>query len=150
MASTDIKRGIWGFVGLLYAIVYGFWTAMATGGGHGNFVWFYLFLKVDLLGFFFPLMFALAADLRPKAVKIVVGILLVLHLIASVAVIAFWILGYGRATIDDFDKTVGQVGYIILLFCGFVHFLPSFIFSLMLVNSARGGDHDELIDLDLK
>ena len=150
MASTDIKRGIWGAVGVLFAVVYGLWTAMATGGGHGNFVWFYLFLKVDLIGFFFPMMFALAADLRPRAVRTAFGILLLLHLIGSVAVIALWVSGHGRETIDDFAKTVRQVGYATLFFCGFVHFLPSFIFSLMLFTAARAGDYEEFIDLDLK
>ena len=64
MPSLAVKRIIAGAIGLLFAVVYGLWTMMLTGGGHGNFIWCLLFLFVEFVGLYFPLMAILAVDLR--------------------------------------------------------------------------------------
>ncbi|MFN6962291.1 MAG: hypothetical protein ACK4S4_00835 [Pyrinomonadaceae bacterium] len=51
--------------GFVYSVVYSFLALMATGGGHGNFIWLFLYF-IPVLGplVYFPVMGWLAADLR--------------------------------------------------------------------------------------
>ncbi len=51
--SKSRKRLIAGTVGVAYAVLYGFWTLLLTGGGHVNFIWFFLFFSVEFCGLYF-------------------------------------------------------------------------------------------------
>jgi hypothetical protein len=84
MAGSIIRKRIMaGLIGLAYAILYGFWTLLATGGGHGNFVWFMLMFFPGIAGLYYPLMAVLAVDLRSFNAKVVFGGLLALNVIVS-------------------------------------------------------------------
>ena len=139
MASSTIKRIIAAVCGLIYAVIYGFWTMLATGGGHGNFVWFVLFLYVDLLGFYFPLMAALMADLRDKSILNLFGILGLLNLIGSIILIAVWIFGVWEDSLGSLSEDREHMSGTQLLFCSFVHFLPTIIFLFTYYKVKRFG-----------
>lgn len=129
MDAITTRRIIRGVVGLLFAFVYGMWTILATGGGHGNFIWFYLFMITGFYGFYYPIMASLSADLRPGVLKVVFGVLIIFNLVASAALITAWVFGLTGKRLDEFDKTFEAVGLWRLLFSGAVHFLPTVVFT---------------------
>jgi|GEM_PF-6269227 len=136
MSSQSVKQVIAGGIGLIYAVVYGLWTIMATGGGHGNFIWFMLFLYVDLGGFYFPAMAVLMVSLYDRSTLKVFGILGLLNLVGSIVLIAAWMLG-GWST-SSFDRQ-HPMSASQLIFCGFLHFLPTVIFLFKFYNVRRYG-----------
>lgn len=151
--STGAKQIIWGVSGVLYAFVYGLWTIMATGGGHGNFIWFFLFLSVNFCGLYFPIMAALAVDLRENPAMIAFGSLLGFNLLASVGLIIVWLVGIENDWFDPFEKAYAAMGLWGLLFCAVLHFLPSIFFSIRFITSLMWGssaNDDEGIALNLK
>lgn len=128
MDSITTKRIIRGTVGLLFGFIYGFWTILATGGGHGNFIWLYLFMIAGFYGFYYPIMAALSADLRPTILKVVFGALIIFNLLASSALIIAWVFGLTGKRLDEFEKTYEAIGLWGVLFSGAVHFLPTIVF----------------------
>lgn len=136
-----MKRILAGAIGLLFAVVYGFWTMLITGGGHGNFVWFVMFMTVDYFGLYFPLMSVMAVDLRPKLIKIVFGSLIGFNLIASSIFLLCWVIGIpvGAAEKNDFSEMLRINGIGWILICAAAHFLPTIIFSFLLIKSIMFG-----------
>jgi len=115
---------------------------MVTGGGHGNVIWLYLFVIVEFVGLYFPLMAILSVDLRPTAVMIVSGALWIFNVVASIAIIIAWILGITGESLDDFGKTLEAMGPLSLAVCVIVHFLPTAIFAVRWI-TAFGWATDE-------
>lgn len=124
-----------------------------TGGGHGNFIWFMLFLFVDLFGLYFPLMAILAVDLTSYLAKVVFGTLIGFNLVASTILIIGWISESGANGPSDFARTVQHVGIGDVIFCAGVHFLPTIIFSFLFARVALFGDdtpnEDNMVSLKL-
>lgn len=60
---------------------------LATGGGHGNFLWLLLFLYAEFLGLFFPLIGFALPDLRPIWARAVAISLVVANLVISIIVV---------------------------------------------------------------
>ena len=153
MSSSSRKKIIFGLLGFLYAVVYGFWTMMATGGGHGNFIWFLLFLMPGIFGLYFPLMAALAVELRERFIRMIFAGLLGFNLVTSIVMIVGWITESPTDGRSDFERTVGSLGYGGILFCGAIHFLPTFVFLVLLGRALTGGgspaDDDGLTQIQL-
>ncbi len=112
---------------------------LATGGGHGNYVWFYLFFYAHLFGLYFPIMGALSASLKSFGSRVVFGSLIAINLGISLIVISGWVFGIAGDDLNDFDKTLRIGGSGLVLFSGFVHFLPSLLF-LFILNRAIYSD----------
>lgn len=148
------KRPIAAAIGIVYAFIYGFWTMLLTGGGHGNFIWLGLFLFVEVFGLYFPLMSALAVDLRPWFAKIVFGSMIGFNLIASTIMILGWVNepGVGERP-SDFSRNVQVSGIESVVLWAFIHFLPTFIFAFLLTRSILARDslvnEDRLASLNL-
>lgn len=146
------KRVIGGLLGLGYAIGYGFWTMLLTGGGHGNFIWMILFFTAYLFGLFFPIMGALAVDLRPIVIKSAFGTLLFVSVLIHVLIIAPALSGGPGDLTADLQKSWAR-GPLMVIFSATVHFLPIAILSLVLVRSIFFGaetiEHDEPVGLGL-
>ena len=152
MASITIKHIIAGGIGLLFALIYGVWTIMLTGGGHGNFIWFSLFLTAGLLGIYYPFMAFLAIDLSSLIAKIVFGSLIAFNLIVSLFWIIKWITEANDGRPTDFQK-MWQMGAGWVLFAAFAHFLPTIFFLLLLIRSIAFGsslaEDDQTVSLNL-
>lgn len=142
-----------GVIGVLYAIVYGFWTLLATGGGHGNFIWFALFFFAGCFGLYYPLMSVLAVDLRERFIRLVFGGLIVFNVFASIIMIGGWITEQGGDRPSDFSRVMQHSGLGSIVFCAALHFWPTALFSILLARSIIGGgslaDKDGLIGLKL-
>lgn len=156
MSSLTLKRIIAGVIGLFFAVVYGFWTMLITGGGHGNFVWFMMFMTIEYFGLYFPLMSVMAVDLRSKLIKIVFGSLIGFNLIASFIFLLCWVSGIpiGKAVEkNDFSEMLRINGVGWILVCAIAHFLPTIIFLFLLVKSTFFGsslsDENESVSLNL-
>jgi hypothetical protein len=153
MTSKTVKRLIRGAIGTLYAVVYGVWTMLATGGGHGNFIWFILFMFVEFFGIYFPVMAVLSVNLRPRMTKIVFGSFIFFNLTASFVLIGSWISGFSSESLDDFTKTWERGGATTIIFCAVVHFLPTIVFAILLINalydSSDAPDDDQMLTLNL-
>ena len=144
MASKTVKQIIRAAIGALYAVVYGIWTMLATGGGHGNFVWFIMFLYVEFFGLYFPIMAVLSGDLRSRTNKIVFGSLILFNLIASIVLIGSWVSGISGESLDVFDK-MWERGSGSILVCAVVHFLPTVFFTFQLINALYYGS-DSIVE----
>lgn len=131
--SKTWKRLSAGIAGLLYAGLYGFWTMLATGGGHVNFIWLFLFLFAEFFGLYFPLMAVLAVDLRRRFTQIIFGGLIAFNLIVSSVLIYGWITEPGSDRPSDFSRTVRANGYGGVIVYAAVHFLPTIIFAVFLI-----------------
>lgn len=140
--SVARKRLIAGLIGLAYAVVYGFWTMLATGGGHINFIWLFLFLFLGFGGLYYPMMAMLSVNLRGMFRKIVFGGLIGFNLIVSVVMIADWVTAKGTDQPSDFERTVNANGYVAVVMFGLIHFLPTLAFSFFLLRAIKNGDPD--------
>lgn len=144
------KRAIAAFAGLVYAVIYGFWTILQTGGGHGNFIWMILFFAAYFFGLFFPIMGALVVDLRSIIAKATFGSLIFISLLIHLIIIIPILSGSAGASTTDFQKTWARdpsgtvVGAII-------HLLPLFGFLLFLAKSIffvkKKPENDETVGL---
>jgi len=151
MASQSVKQIIAAAVGGVYAVIYGLWTLMATGGGHGNFIWLQLFLTIHLCGLYFVGMSVLMVTLYDRSALTAFGILSLLNVLASIALIVAWLLGWWGTT--QFDRQ-HPLSVSALMFCGFLHFLPSAIFLFKFFTVRRygadpPGDGGSYVRLDL-
>jgi len=135
MASITIKRFIAGAVGLLYAVVYGFWTLIATGGGHVNFIWIFLFVSVGFLGLYYPVMAVMTVDLRSRVIRLIFGCLIGFYLLASTIMIVGWMKEPATDRASDYSRALQANGIPGILFCAFFHFLPTIIFAFFLTMS---------------
>src|SRR5687767_4159182 len=118
--SKTTKRVLAGVIGLVYAVVYGFWTMMVTGGGHGNLIWFLMFIFVYLFGVYFPFMNILAVDLSSRFVRIIYGGLILATICASLVLIYGWISD-PESTYFDFQKMWENYQGTVLT-CAVMHF----------------------------
>lgn len=147
------KRVIGGLVGLAYAFCYGFWTVLLTGGGHGNFIWMILFFTAYLFGLFFPIMGALAVDLRPIIAKAAFGTILTVSLSIHVIMTAPILSGSPGDMSSDLQKSWAR-GASMVIFSAIVHFLPMAVMTLILIRSIVFGaetiENDETTTLGLK
>lgn len=147
------KRVIAAFAGSVYAVIYGFWTMLLTGGGHGNFVWIGLFIFVEFFGLYFPLMAFLTFGLKSFSAKLIYTSLILFNLLASTVMILGWITEPATERASDFDRTVQLDGIGFVLITATIHFLPTLIFAGVLVKTlltATSEDReDNLLDLKL-
>lgn len=136
MASLTKKRVIAAACGFAYALIYGFWTALLTGGGHGNFIWLLLFLFIEFFGLYFPLMSFLLVDLRSTVSKVIFGTLIFFNLIASSIMLHGWITDAGEnGKPSDFSKMVQLSGMDDIVIAAVAHYLPTVIFLVFLIKS---------------
>ena len=154
-SSTSRKRFLAGTSGVAYAILYGFWTLLLTGGGHVNFIWFLLFFFVEFCGLYFPLMAVLAVDLRKSGFlqKTIFGSLIGFNLVVSVVMIADWVTAEGTDRPSDFERTVNANSYGEVVMFGLIHFLPTLVFSVFLLRAIKnrepGENGDRLTEIQL-
>lgn len=153
MTSSISKRAIAGAVGFIYAVLYGFWTMLITGGGHGNFIWLFLFITIEFVGLYFPLMTVIAVDLRRRATKIIFGSLIGFNLIGSTIMILGWVNDTSGERQSDFSRMVQMNGFEWILTFAAVHFFPTVIFLFLLIRSILLGsslpDEEPMINLNL-
>jgi hypothetical protein len=153
--SKTTKQVIAGGVGILFAFIYGLWTLMATGGGHGNFVWLWLFIAVDFIGLYFPIMTVMAVDLRRTVTKFIFAALIVFNVIASLIIINGWMTEPAAATgkLTDYQKQT-RFGIEGILFCIAFHFLPTLVFAIVLIKAMIYGtpppDEDGILTMNLQ
>lgn len=152
--STTGKRLVAGAIGLGYACMYGFWTVLSTGGGHVNFIWLGMFVFVEFFGLYFPLMAALAVDLRSMMSKVIFGSLILFNVVASSVMIVGWITEKEvvRQGQTDFERTIYVNGYGSFFLELGVHFLPTIVGTAWLIRSIITGpaaDEEQSLGLDL-
>lgn len=130
-------------IGLIYAVLYGFWTMLLTGGGHGNFLWFMLFFFGQFVGLFFPLMGFLVVDLRSKWAKVLFGGLLA----TSIFLTGYILANPGEAGREDIFKSWyrDQIGFI---FYSVIHIIPFIAFTVVFLKSLFI-DEQETRELDI-
>lgn len=142
MAGSLRKRIIGGLIGGAFAAVYGYFTVLTTGGGHGNLAWFLMFVFAEFFGLYFVVMGALAMDLRTFFQKVLFGSLLGYGFIVSILMIGMWTGGYNSGWTDDFSKLWANNRGLVVL-CGIVHFLPLIIFVFVLLKSIFAVDQGD-------
>jgi hypothetical protein len=128
--TLDTKRLVGAGIGALYALSYGIWTMIATGGGHGNFIWLWLFIVTHFFGGFFIVMGALAVELRTATTRLVFASLITLNFATSTYHIEDWV----RDTQGTGDfATQWQRDPFTVLLCGGLHFAPLVFFAGVLI-----------------
>ncbi len=142
MNRSLLKRCLGAFVGLVYAVLYGFWTAFITGGGHGNFLWFFLFFFTFFFGLFFPVMGFIVVNLRPFWAKVSFAAILCLHFIATFVLFlplmfedaSMMMWGNTSTAITDIYKSWERSNIFFILMTA-IHILPVLIFTILLLKS---------------
>lgn len=129
------KRLVYAVIGLAYAVIYGFWTMLITGGGHGNFLWFMLFLSSYLFGLYFPAIGFLGADLRPLWAQ-ATGVALS---IVTFGLTVIQLLGLGTEGMEDVVKSWNR-SELFFLFASVIHLLPSVVFLALVIRSLLRDD----------
>jgi len=129
ISSRTVWRIVWGVTGVAYAAFCGFWFMILTGGGHANLIWPIIFIFVDILGLYFPLMGVLSLNLDSQKVRTVFGALLGLNLLLTIFFILFWITG--RFIETDYDGTPAEL----ILFAAPAQFIPSAVFGAIFLRS---------------
>lgn len=141
------RQALFAGIGFTYAIAYGFWTMLVTGGGHGNFVWFKLFLYSGFLGLFFPVMGALITDVADKRARVVYLSLLSYYLMSSTGLLIAWTAGWiNELFYEGFAETVETVGPGILIFCAFLHYLPAAILAVIFRSETQSHSVESSLD----
>lgn len=124
-------------VGVIYAVVYGLWTAIATGGGHVNFIWFWMFFTVNMFGLYFPIMAVLAVNLSSSSTRFAFSALLLVNFFISAVMLYGWVNEPPKDRASDFTRALAVNGWDGLAFCAFLHFLPTIVFSGLLFAVSR-------------
>jgi hypothetical protein len=124
------KRLLYAAIGFAYAIVYGFWTMMITGGGHGNFLWFMLFLSSYLRGLYFPAIGFVGADLRPLWAQ-ATGIALS---IVAFGLAVIQLLSLGDEGIEDVVKSWDR-SPLLFVIASVIHLAPAVVFFALVIRS---------------
>lgn len=73
-------------------------------------------------------MAVLMTDLRDRSVLYLFGALGLLNLVGSIVIIVMWIFGVGLGSFGSYTSDRKHLSLPMLLFCAFVHFLPTLIF----------------------
>jgi hypothetical protein len=123
--------------GVAYAVVYGFWTADATGGGHVNFIWFWMFFTVNMFGLYFPIMAVLAVNLSRRTTRFAFAALLFVNFFTSAVMLYGWVNELPTDRASDFTRALAVNGWDGLGFCAFLHFLPTIVLSGLLFAVTR-------------
>jgi hypothetical protein len=124
------KRFAWAAVGLIYAVIYGFWTALLTGGGHGNFLWLVLFLLTYFFGGIFPAMGFILADLRPiwaKSAGLAISLV-------SAALTVFQLCSLGPEGTEDLIESWNRSAALFVV-ASLIHVLPLAAFIVLIFRS---------------
>jgi hypothetical protein len=125
-----MKRRVVGtLVGLAYAVICGFLSLLSTGGGHGSFMWLFLFVVPGLCGVYYLLMGYLAADLGNSEHRWIFGILLGVNLIVSLLII------WGSITDDPYTLKALELEPIVSIMLTAIHLVPSFALGIRLLSS---------------
>jgi hypothetical protein len=116
-----MSRRVVGFLsGLVYALGYGFFTMLVTGGGHGNFLWLMAFLVTFFGGIFFPVAGFLVADLRQVWARTALTVVLFLNLFATI----FLFVGFlDEDGWQDISESWGRSAFL-FVFMSIAHILP--------------------------
>ncbi len=131
-------------VGTVYALVYGLWTAIATGGGHVNFIWFWMFFKIELFGLYFPMMAVFAVNLRDRIARALFGSFIGANFLISLWMIFSWVTETPLDPPSDYARALRANGFGGLAFCALLHFLPTVVFSgILLAVSSRDSRENE-------
>lgn len=129
-------------IGLVYGVVFAFLSAMATGGGHGNFVWIFIYI-IPFIGpvIYFPVMGFLAVNLRSFFSKIVYVGLLVTHYLVFASLTLF---SSGEMA-EDNAKMLSRdpAGLIIMIVAYLIGQVP---LVLLFVRSLLGGSNENSED----
>jgi hypothetical protein len=105
-------------VGIIYAVGYGFFTALATGGGHGNFLWLMAFFITFFVGLFFPAAGFLVSDLSKFWAR--VSLLTLLSLNVAATFMMFWSLTPEEEWKDfakSWDRSAGVFVFMTAIHC---------------------------------
>jgi len=127
MEASIAKRAIGLAIGFIFAFVYGFFTMLATGGGHGNVLWFLLFLYAGLYGFYYPLIGFVIPDMRPFWARAIAVSLVVANLSISVIVIIWAVI------IQDIQKSWRRDSTV-FIFLAVVHFGPLVVIAINVIS----------------
>lgn len=129
------RRLIGAAVGFGYAVLYGFWTLLITGGGHGNFLWAFLFFSAYIFGLFFPAMGFLVVDLRPLWARMIgllicflVSVLTTYHLIVGLTDVGD---GARNDILESWNRS--SLGFVVM---SVIHVLPLLVFIVLLIRSS--------------
>jgi hypothetical protein len=99
-------------IGAAYILLAVFLALLATGGGHGNFGWLFLFSPGFVGGLFYPVAGFLAADLRSGNSRLVLGIVMTVNYILTV----FMLYGIRADILPDFKETlIFQLGSVLFM-----------------------------------
>lgn len=123
--------------GVVYAVVYGLWTAVATGGGHVNFIWFWMFFTVNMFGLYFPIMAVLAVNLNGSATRFAFAALLLVNFFISAVMLYGWVNEPPKDRASDFTRALAVNGWDGLVFDALFHFLPTIVFGGLLFAVTR-------------
>ena len=130
-----VKQIIGAAIGLLYAIVYGFFSMLITGGGHANFLWMMAFIFTFFFGLFFPIAGGLVADIDNRAARIsLVGLLCLNHLAT------IWFFFLGGLTDDGYADMIRSWNHFreIFIVATFLHLLPIVALWTIVIVKSRG------------
>ncbi len=129
-------------VGLVYGVAFAFLAAMATGGGHGNFVWIFIYI-IPLIGpvIYFPIMGFLAGDLRSFSSKIVYVGLLIIHYLVLASLTLF---STGEMAEDNAKMLSRDPGGLIIMIIAYL--MGQIPLLLLLVMSLLGGSNENSED----
>lgn len=123
------KRIKWALIGLVWALAYGFLSALITGGGHGNFVWLITFFFGYLFGTFIPIMGFIGADPRPFWAKT-----------TGISIVVFWFVFTAIALVQSSDGFRDDIvnswerSPLFFIFMSGIHLMPISIFTGSLIS----------------
>lgn len=141
------KRMIWALAGLIWSAGHGFFTMLATGGGHGNFLWVMAFFSAYLLGILIPVTAFFVAEVKPFWAQ-VGGWALVATMITLPLVTLFPLdPGMKRDIAKSWDRT--PVFFVLL---SALHFVPIafFISQLLLQPSIKNKSGDNALTVKIE
>ena len=136
-------------VGLVYGVAFAFLAAIATGGGHGNFVWIFIYI-IPLIGpvIYFPVMGFLAGDLRSFFSKIIyVGLLITHYLVlASLTLFSTGEMAEDNAKMLSRDPT-GLITMIVAYLIGQIPLVLLLVRSLLNGSIEKGDDESKNLSI---
>ena len=123
------RRLIGAAFGLVVALFTGFISLLSTGGGHGSFMWLFLFVIPNLCGLYFPLMGWLGANLSSYWTKLAFGCLLAVNFIISV------VMAFSFSMNDPYTEKAWNTDLIGAGFVSAILFVPNVIFLILFILS---------------
>lgn len=131
------RRFVGAATGFLFGIFCGFISLLSAGGGHGSYMWIYLFVIPELCGIYFAVMGFLGADLSNSVFRWIFGILLFVNTIISSVII------WGNLTNDPYTIKAWNSDPLVATFITAVHIVPTLILATMLVLSVVLAEPDD-------